>query len=272
MSEHKTLSLDDLPPIASEFYCKVMSLLREANILFLVGGGHAFHRYTTIARDTKDFDIFVMPVDAVRVLDVLHRAGYQTDHKYPHWLGKVYHEGYFVDVISSSGNGLCSVDLEWFENAMPDTILGQQVNLIPVEEMIWQKAFIMERHRFDGSDVMHLLHYHSERLDWTRLLHRFSGNWLVILSHLTLYRFAYPDDESPKANAILKQLATRLASNLEHLGQPARHWPQLCRGTLLSLLDFLPAVEHWGYVDARLQPLGNMTPAEVAHWTAHFER
>jgi hypothetical protein len=30
-------------------------------------------------------------------------------------------------------------------------------------------------------------------------------------------------------------------------------------------------VNQWGYKDARLGPLGNMTPAEIAHWTAGIE-
>ena len=29
--------------------------------------------------------------------------------------------------------------------------------LIPAEEMIWSKAFIMERERYDGADVAHIL-------------------------------------------------------------------------------------------------------------------
>jgi hypothetical protein len=28
---------------------------------------------------------------------------------------------------------------------------------VAVEEMVWQKAFIMERERFDGADVVHLI-------------------------------------------------------------------------------------------------------------------
>jgi hypothetical protein len=39
--------------------------------------------------------------------------------------------------------------------------------------MIWSKAFIMERERFDGADVMHLIHENANRLDWNRLLERF---------------------------------------------------------------------------------------------------
>jgi hypothetical protein len=61
--------------------------------------------------------------------------------------------------------------------------------------------------------------------------------------------------------------------------QPKLHQPSasggdkpLCRGTFLSLLEYLPAVERWGYRDARLRPTGTMTRQEIEHWTATFER
>ena len=44
------------------------------------------------------------------------------------------------------------------------------VKLAPAEEMIWSKAFIMERERYDGADVAHLLHACARRMDWQRLL------------------------------------------------------------------------------------------------------
>ena len=34
------------------------------------------------------------------------------------------------------------------------------------EETLWSKAFVMERERYDGADVAHLILAHGERLDW----------------------------------------------------------------------------------------------------------
>jgi hypothetical protein len=36
-------------------------------------------------------------------------------------------------------------------------ILDTPVRIAPLEEIIWQKAYIMERERFDGADIAHLL-------------------------------------------------------------------------------------------------------------------
>jgi hypothetical protein len=263
-------SPDDLAPAAAQFYRKVMQVLGEANLPFLVGGGYAFYSYTTILRDTKDFDVFVLPEVLDDVLATLSAAGWQTDQKFPHWLAKVYHEGYFVDIIYNSGNGICPVDQQWFDSATRAEILGQSVLLSPVEEMIWQKSFIKERHRYDGSDIVHLLHYHSESLNWERLLRRFGDYWMVLLSHLILYRFIYPDDRPHRAEQILRQLLERWQQ--ESTQDTDVRQPPRCRGTLLSLVDYLPAIEKWGYQDARLRPWGSMTSADVDLWTNEFEK
>ena len=50
------------------------------------------------------------------------------------------------------------VDEDWFVHADTGTVLGMLVvPLCPAEEMIWQKAYIMERERFDGADIENLI-------------------------------------------------------------------------------------------------------------------
>ena len=92
-------------------------------------------------------------------------------------LGKGYRGEDFVDVIFSSGNGVARVDEEWFERAVAEEVLGYPTRLIPAEEMIWSKAFVQERERFDGADIAHLIRSRGEGLDWERLLRRFGRHW-----------------------------------------------------------------------------------------------
>ena len=134
-----------------------------------MGGAYAFERYTGIERHTKDFDIFCRRADAEPILEVLESAlGCRTEMTFPHWLGKAYNPatGDFIDVIYSSGSGIAVVDDEWFTHARPAEVLGIPARLCPAEEMIWSKAFIMERERYDGNDVAHLLHA-TRRPGWT---------------------------------------------------------------------------------------------------------
>jgi hypothetical protein len=53
--------------------------------------------------------------------------------------------------------------------------------------LIWQKAYVMERERFDGADIVHLLASCAPGIDWKRLMERFGPDWRVLMSHLILF-------------------------------------------------------------------------------------
>lgn len=259
-----TLRQDVLSPDACAFYQKGLRALNESHVPFLIGGAYAFECYTQIARHTKDLDIFARPQDCTRVLQVLATAGYQTDLTFPHWLGKAFYGENFIDVIFSSGNGVCTVDDEWFAYAIEKPVLEVPARLCPAEEMIWSKAFVEERERYDGADIAHILRARCAQLDWARLLHRFDAHWRVLLSHLVLFGFVYPVERSQIPHWVMQELLGRLQQEFSNT-PPAE---QVCQGTLLSREQYLIDIMHWGYRDARLFPSGPMTPEDIAHWTA----
>jgi hypothetical protein len=256
-----------LPASTRAFYQRAIGTLEEAGIPFLVGGAYAFARYTGIERHTKDFDVFLRRADACRALEALAADGCQTDLTFPHWLGKAFCGDDYVDVIFSSGNAVAEVDAAWFEHAVADEVLGRRVRLVPAEEMIWSKAFIMERERFDGADIAHLLRARGPALDWPRLLARFGRYWRVLLSHLVLFGFIYPSERDRVPAAVVRDLTARLLAELD---RPAPANP-VCRGTILSRAQYLVDVEQ-GLRDGRRRPEGRMSAADVAHWTAAIER
>ena len=137
-------------------------------------------------------------------------AGYETDLAYPHWLAKVHAGDSFVDLIFSSGNAIAEVDDGWFRHARDGEVLGVPVRMTPVEETIWSKAFIMERERYDGADIAHLVHAQASRLDWQRLLRRFGPHWRVLLSHLVLFGFIYPAERGLVPAWVMDRLLERL--------------------------------------------------------------
>ncbi len=251
-------------PGANRFYAHALAVLQQAGVPFLVGGAYALHRYTGIARFTKDFDIFALPSDRDRILDLLQAAGYRTEITFAHWLAKVHHNDAFVDVIYSSGNGVAQVDQGWFQHAVADVVLGAPVKLIPPEEMIWSKSFIMERERYDGGDIAHLIRALSEKLDWYRLIDRFGPNWRVLLAHLVLFGFIYPGERTRIPGPVLDGLIARAEAEAWTPPKDER----LCQGTILSREQFLIDIERWGYRDARLRPTGTMTPEDAERWTA----
>lgn len=252
-----------------EFYRQAMRVFDESGVPFLVGGAYAFARYTGIERHTKDFDVFVKPEDFDRALEALGGQGWKTERTFEHWLGKAYNGEDFVDVIFSSGNGVARVDDLWFEHAVEGRVLDRPVLLVPAEEMIWSKSLIMERERFDGGDVNHVIRSRVDELDWDRLLRRFdpNGAWRVLLAHLTLFGYVYPGDAARIPNRVIEMLTDRLR---RETAEPATD-TDLCRGTILSRSQYLIDVHTWGYQDARLEPAGNMSAEEIEKWTAAAE-
>jgi Uncharacterised nucleotidyltransferase len=261
-----------LAPETIEFYREAMQALDTAAVPFLVGGAYAFARYTGIERHTKDFDIFVLPADFERALDAFIAKGWEAERTFPHWLGKTFRGEDFVDVIFSSGNGVARVDDLWFEKAVKGTVLGLEVRLVPAEEMIWSKSFIMERERFDGADVVHMLRASAGRLDWARLLRRFGPHWRLLLAHLVLFGLVYPDQRDAIPARVMELLTERLRRERDIPAGDGRHatpdGQRLCHGTLLSREQYLCALEQWGYQDARLLPPARMSEEEIADWTA----
>jgi len=242
--------------------------MTRTGIPFLVGGGYALRHYTKGVRGTKDLDVFVCRRDALALLRALSAGGFKTDLTFPHWLGKARFEGDHIDVIYSSGNGVADVDGAWFTHAVPATVLGVPVRLCPPEEIIWSKAFVMERERYDGADISHLIRACHGQLDWRRLLARFGPHWRVLLNHLTLFSFIYPGERACIPSGVMLALCRLLERESR---QPPPSDQRLCRGTLLSREQYLTDVSRWGYADGRVAPHGPMTAEDVAHWTAAIE-
>ena len=228
--EHPNYAPDDQAAI--ECYRRALRTLHAADIDFLVGGAYALARYTGVVRHTKDFDLFLRPRDRDRALAALAGVGFRTEITYSHWLAKAFQPPYFIDLIYNMGNGSGSVDDAWFAHAVPGEVLGERVLLCPAEEVLWSKAFIMERNRYDGADIAHLLRTQAERMDWHRLLIRFGAHWRVLYGHLVLFGFIYPAERDRVPTWILRALHERLGAELE---MP----PPAGRDAMLTLLHAL---------------------------------
>lgn len=250
-----------------EFYVAALTKLNENDVPFLVGGAYAFARYTGIERHTKDFDIFIRREDYERAAKVLGEAGYKTDLTFPHWLGKAFQGEDFIDLIFSAGNGVAVVDEIWFDKAVDERVLDMPCKLIPPEEMIWSKGLIMERERFDGADVAHVIHALGDSLDWRRLIDRYAEHWRALYAHMLLFGYIYPSKRDNVPAWAMDELAQRLAS--ETAAGNAEE--KVCFGPVISRQQYLIDIGPWGYEDARLQPRGKMTAGEIAHWTAAIE-
>jgi hypothetical protein len=245
------------------FYQDAIRALQETDVPFLIGGAFALETYTGLVRRTKDIDIFVRPGSVQRLLSNLERRGYETRIHFPHWLGKAFKDGHFVDVIFGSNNGICTVDELWFDHAVPAEMFDIRVEIIPPEEMIWSKAFIMERERFDGADIAHVLRAKADSMDWARLLSRFHHHWRVLFAHLVLFGFIYPGQRLLIPSWLMKEFTRRLELEMTSRSPD----PLICQGTLLSWSQYLVHLDRGDYEDARHIPRGKLTPQETKYLT-----
>ncbi len=231
--------------------------LDASAVPFLVGGAYAFFEYTGLFRDTKDLDLFVHRSDVERAFRVLEEACFRTELTDPAWIGKAFRDGFYVDLIFSSGNGIALVDGAWFENARRGRVMNLEVLLAPPEEMIWSKSFVLERERYDGADVNHLLRACGRDLDWGRLLARFDRYWEVLFSHLLLFQFAYPGSRELVPEWVTGELVARM-----HAARASGAPPEtVCRGNLMSRVQYQHDLER-GLEDGRRWDEADRSPRE----------
>jgi len=236
-----------ISPAEKFAHSRALITLQEAGIPILVGGAYAMFHYTGLVRYTKDLDLFLRREDEARARAVLSQAGYRTELVDQMWLSKAFWGDIFIDLIFSSGNGIAAVDDDWLRHAPVGEALGVETRMVPPEEMIWSKGYVQERERWDGADVAHLLRACGKELDWRRLMRRFDEHWQVLMAHVTLFSFSYPQDRDVVPRWVWRKLLDRAERQQAEPANPDK----LCRGTLLSRTQYAPDIGLWGYRDAR---------------------
>src|ERR671912_32644 len=124
---------------AHAFYKEALQLLHQSGSQFMLGGAFAMFEHTGIYRDTKDLDVFCKPSDYPRILKFFADKGFKTDLYDVRWLAKVYNGDYFIDIIFDTVNNICTVDDSWLENATKSTFVGEEVLMLPAEELSFCK-------------------------------------------------------------------------------------------------------------------------------------
>lgn len=239
----------ELAPEEEAAYTRAMSVLNKAGIPYLISGALAFYCYTDIWRNTKDLDLFLKPEDRDRALLALAEAGYEVEVTVESWLAKAFAGDSMVDLITGSGNVLIPIDDSWFAEAVPANVMGIQTLLVSVTDLIWIKAYVAGRERFDGADIAHMIRRADALIDWHKLLDRFGAHWELLLVYLHYYRFVYPEAKQNIPNWVMETLVNRVLADLREPEKPAEPF----RGTLLDRFSYLVDVMKWGEPDPREQ-------------------
>lgn len=231
--------------LAEAFYADALRELSRFGLPFLLGGTYALSVYTGITRATKDLDIVCKPSDYPRILERFKNLGYAIQIEDERWVAKVFRGEHFFDVIFASWQGGMPVTDQWFEQAPRVEVFGIAVRVIAPTELIWSKAFVQLRHRYDGADIVHLMLKQHDRIDWRRLLAYMDLQWEVLLVHLLNFRWAYPSEREHVPRWLMDELIGRLERQLDL--PPPR--VKICRGRMLSQIDYESAVKDWGFAD-----------------------
>jgi hypothetical protein len=232
-------------PQAEGFYAAALRELTELGLPFLLAGTYAVSAYTGISRATKDLDVFCKAGDWPRILNHFQTKGFSVEIEDERWLGKVYKGEHFFDVIFASSNGTMPVTDAWFQHAREVTVLDVPVRIVAPTELVWSKAFIQVRHRYDGADVVHVILRQHQHVDWQRLLAYMDLHWEVLLMHLLNFRWVYPSERGAVPRWLMDELLDRLTQQLD---LPAAQM-KVCRGRMFSREDYAIAVRQWGFAD-----------------------
>jgi hypothetical protein len=247
--ERKSLTHGDfwIPEEEREKYKRVLSTLNQKGIPFVVSGAYAIYEHTGIYRETKDLDVFLEPRYVVPAERALRAAGFVTCLEQPHWLAKAKLGEHFVDLIFGMGNGLALIDEDWYRYSTPAILAANPVRVAPVEELIWHRLFISERHRQDTADILHLILCCGQALEWDRLVDKCGPHWPLLLAQLLLFGYVYPEAQSRVPDRIVHELLQRAGDETgrERSGEP------ITRGTLISRFSFAIDVNEWGLRDLR---------------------
>jgi hypothetical protein len=229
------------PPEQRRLFVEVLTLMNERQIPYVVSGAFALQQHTGIWRNTKDLDLFMAPGDVPRALEELGKGGFETEICDPVWLCKVHRGEYFVDLITGMSNAVIGVSPSWIEHAVDAEIVGIPSKVLAAEELIASKLFVTRRERFDGADIVHVIHGTKGKIDWSRVLELVGEHWGIVLWAMVFFQYTYPANSEYIPRSVWDDLLGRLRGEIDN-PNPKAHF----RGSLLDENMFAIDVHEWG--------------------------
>lgn len=178
-------------------YFDVIHEARARGIEFAIGGGFAVAAYTKHRQTTKDIDLYVLPQERERMIEVVRHCGLQDYYDVlpydRNWIFRSHRDGIIVDVMWSMPNQRGQVDWQWLTRGPEVELQSEMLRVLPVEELIWAKLYVLQRDRCDWPDIINLIEASSETLDWDHLLERLGDDTPLLAAVLTVYGWLMPD-------------------------------------------------------------------------------
>lgn len=190
---HITLAAD----LAWPAYEMAIMGLRDAHIPFLIGGAFALSAYTGMRRDTKNLDLFILHSDLPRAVRSLEAAEYieyfETSPYDRRWIYRSTRGGVIVNLIWAMANRRAEVDAICFQHANSIQVGTTTADILPAEELLWWKLYVLQRERCDWPDIFNLIHAVGANIDWGRLIKRVGEDLPMLRGVLSIYAWLCPE-------------------------------------------------------------------------------
>jgi hypothetical protein len=108
------------------------------------------------------------------------------------WIYRATTDDTIVDIIWGMANRRATVDHDWLTRGPLVTCLEEPIRLIPIEEMIWGKLYVLQRDRCDWPDILNLVAANGARIDWNRLRSRLGDDVALLEAVQTVHRWLEP--------------------------------------------------------------------------------
>jgi hypothetical protein len=159
-------------------------------------------------------DFYIRVRDREQAIVTLAGAGFADYHaELPYdrrWIYRSTRDGVIVDLIWSMANRRAEVDDSWFVHAPETWLRGQRVHVLPAEELLWCKLYVLQRDRCDWPDLINLLYATGTHLDWERLLARTEDDEALVHALLHVYSWVCPHYIKKLPNALVEQFNLRI--------------------------------------------------------------
>lgn len=186
-----------IPPFHWEIYACVLDRLCQSGVEFSLGGGLALGYYTGFLRRSKDLDIYIRPEDrdvVVSAMDVCGLEDYFVHLEYDRqWIYRGYRDGVIVDAIWAMANRRTWVDEQWIRGGPLVQLCGQTFRVMPPEELIWSKLYVLQRDRCDWPDILNLLYATGAQLNWDHLFDRVEDDLPLVKGLLSVFSWVAPE-------------------------------------------------------------------------------
>ncbi len=188
--------LDRVPEEQWAFYDDVFAAARSTGKPFAIGGALAWAVYCGHYRNSKDIDLYV-PVefkqDFIDAVTNIGASDYYATLPYDRgWIYRSTRDGCIADLIWAMANYVRPIDEDYFNGETKLLLRGNSYVVLPAEELIMNKLYIMERTRCDWFDVFNLLYATKGELGWERLVQKMGDDKILLASALRVFGWLCP--------------------------------------------------------------------------------